>query len=223
MADHFVAYLFDDIHVTFEDLVRARDAAVRVIGTSMRPSDRAAIYTTSGQLILEFTSDQAKLQATLARLRPNPVTHGLGHGVDCPDISYFLADRIVNMNDAQALQVSLLNYQACSNNQYATANEVMGYAQRALHDGEQETRLASSVLVQVIRRLTAMPGQRNIVLASPGFFVPFADQSDITDAINRAIRANVVISLWTCAGCGRIRAMTSPGRGRPAAPGWSAW
>jgi VWFA-related protein len=217
MADHFVAYLFDDVHVAFEDLTRARDAAVRVIGTSMRPSDRAAIYTTSGQLILEFTSDQAKLQATLARLRPNPVTHGLGHGVDCPDISYFLADRIVNMNDAQALQVSLLNYQACSNNQYATANEVMGYAQRALHDGEHETRLASSVLVQVIRRLTAMPGQRNIVLASPGFFVPFADQSDITDAINRAIRANVVISsldvrgLWTDPGYDVTRPGTAGG------------
>jgi hypothetical protein len=48
-----------------------------------------------------------------------------------------------------------------------------------------------------------MPGQRNLVLASPGFFVPFADQTDVTDVISRAIRANVIIStldvrgLWT--------------------------
>src|ERR1035438_66451 len=27
IAEHFVAYLFDDLHVKFEDLVRARDAA----------------------------------------------------------------------------------------------------------------------------------------------------------------------------------------------------
>src|SRR6202034_4269278 len=70
IADHFVAYLFDDLHVKFEDLARARDAAGRLLATSMQPADRAAIYTTSGQVMLEFTSDQAKLQQTLLRIRP---------------------------------------------------------------------------------------------------------------------------------------------------------
>jgi len=203
LADHFVAYLFDDLHVKFEDLARARDAAGRVIASSMQPADRAAIYTTSGQVVLEFTNDKAKLQETLARLRPVSATGGIGHGMDCPDISYFLADRIVNLNDPQALQVATLNYQACSSNQFATANEVMGFAQRALHEGEHETHLAATVLIQVIRRMAAMPGQRNIVLASPGFLVPAEQQTELTDVINRAIRSNVVISsldvrgLWT--------------------------
>src|ERR1019366_8314558 len=44
LADHFVAYLFDDVHVQAEDIMRARDAAARVIATSMQPADRAAIY-----------------------------------------------------------------------------------------------------------------------------------------------------------------------------------
>ena len=203
LADHFVAYVFDDLHAAFGDLSRTRDAATRVIAASMQPADRAAIYTTSGQIVQEFTGDKAKLQETLARLRPAPVAGGIGHGLDCPDISYYMADRIVNLNDPQAIQVALINYKACSNNPYATANEVMGFAQRALHDGEHETRLTASVLVQVIRRIAAMPGQRNIVLASPGFLVPFDEQPEVTDAINRAIRANVVIStldvrgLWT--------------------------
>lgn len=206
LADHFVAYLFDDLHGKFEDLVRARDGAAHVISSSMKPSDRAAIYTTSGQVTQEFTGDKAKLQDTLGRLRPASATGGPGHGLDCPDISYFMADRIVNLNDAQALQVALLSYQSCSNNQYATANEVMMFAQRALHDGEHETRLAASVLVQVVRRLAAMPGQRSLVLASPGFLVPFEDQPDVTNVITRAIRANVIIStldirgLWTSPG-----------------------
>ena len=58
--------------------------------------------------------------------------------------------------------------------------------------------------MQVVRRLAAMPGQRNLVLASPGFLVPFADQAEVTNVIDRAIRANVIIStldvrgLWTC-------------------------
>jgi len=203
IADHFVAYLFDDVHAAFEDLVRSRNAAARVIAASMQPADRAAIYTTSGQIVLEFTSDKAKLQETLARLRPAPVAGAIGHGLDCPDISYYMADRIVNMNDPQAIQVALVNYKACSLNPYATASMMTGFADTALHQGEHQTRLAASILVQVVRRMAAMPGQRNIVLASPGFLVPTADQPDITDIINRAIRANVVISsldvrgLWT--------------------------
>jgi VWFA-related protein len=206
IADHFVAYLFDDLHAKFEDLARARDAAARVIATSMQPADRAAVYTTSGQIVQEFTNDKAKLQETLARLRPAPVAGAIGHGLDCPDISYYMADRIVNMNDPQAIQVALINYKACSLNPYATASMMTGFADTALHQGEHQTRLAASVLVQVVRRIAAMPGQRNIVLASPGFLVPFADQPDITDVINRAIRANVVISsldlrgLWTLPG-----------------------
>ena len=203
LADHFVAYLFDDIHTQAVDLMRARDAAAHAIETSLQPADRAAIYTTSGRIVQEFTGDKTLLQETLARLRPAPVAGGLGHGLDCPDISYYMADRIMNMNDPQAIQVALVNYKGCSGNSFATANEIIGYAQRALQNGEHETRLATGVLVQVVRRITAMPGQRNIVLASPGFLVAFDHQTDVTDIINRAIRANVVIStldvrgLWT--------------------------
>jgi VWFA-related protein len=217
LADHFVAYLFDDIHAAFEDLARSRDAAMRVIASSMQRADRAAIYTTSGQIVLEFTSDKEKLQETLARLRPAPVAGGIGHGLDCPDISYYMADRIVNMNDPQATQVALINYRACSMNPYATANEVMGFAQGALHQGEHQTRLAVSVLVQVVRRMAAMPGQRSIVLASPGFLVPSPDQPDITDVIDRAIRANVIVStldlrgLWTLPGFDASRSAPAGG------------
>jgi len=203
LADHFVAYLFDDVHVNAEDIMRARDAAARVIATSMQPAERAAIYTTSGQVVQEFTDDKVKLQEALARLQPTPVAGGSRHGMDCPDISFYMADRIINLNDPQAIQVALVNYQACSSNPYATANMVIGFAESALTAGEHETRLATTVLVQVVRRVAAMPGQRSIVLASPGFFVPFADQTDVTDVINRAIKAKVIIStldvrgLWT--------------------------
>ena len=202
MADHFGAYLFDDVHAKFEDLARSRDAAARVI-VDMQPADRAAIYTTSGQVTQDFTADKARLQDTLARLRPAPVAGGLGHGLDCPDISYYMADRIVNQNDPIAIQVALANYKACSGNPYVTANELMGFAEQALRSGEHETRLNASVLQQVVRRMTALPGERAIVLASPGFLVTFDDQPFITEIISRAIRARVMIStldmrgLWT--------------------------
>jgi hypothetical protein len=63
-----------------------------------------------------------------------------------------------------------------------------------LSNGEHESRLALTVLRDVVRRLTVMPGQRAVVLVSPGFLTPFDLMQDRTDVIDRAIRANVLIS-----------------------------
>ena len=69
VADRFVAYLFDDVHLSPGDLSRIRDAADRHMGT-LRPTDRAAVYTLSGQLALEFTDNRAQLHDALFRLKP---------------------------------------------------------------------------------------------------------------------------------------------------------
>ncbi len=121
------------------------------------------------------------------------------------------------MNDPQALQVSLAQYQACSGNERATSNEMMVYAQQALQTGEQSTHLSIGVLDRVVRRLAAMPGQRSIVLASPGFLVTISYQPEVTDVINRAIRSNVLINsldargLWTPPGFDASRQATLGG------------
>ncbi len=39
-----------------------------------------------------------------------------------------------------------------------------------------------------------MPGQRNIVLVSPGFLLPFGSRGDETQVLDNAIRSNVIIS-----------------------------
>src|ERR1039457_3057014 len=54
----FIAYLFDDVHMKCGDLARSRDAAGRHIDNALRTTDRAAIYTTSGQTIQDFTDDR---------------------------------------------------------------------------------------------------------------------------------------------------------------------
>jgi hypothetical protein len=52
-----VAYIFDDIHAAFGDLVQARDAALRHIA-ALRSEDRAAVFTTSGEIGLDFTANR---------------------------------------------------------------------------------------------------------------------------------------------------------------------
>src|SRR5438105_3493687 len=57
--ERFLAYLFDDIHLNPGDLMRVRNAAGHHMET-LGPTERAAIFTTSGQTELEFTDDRAK-------------------------------------------------------------------------------------------------------------------------------------------------------------------
>ncbi len=201
IASRFVAYVFDDVHLKFADIAYTREAAARVLATQFQPADRVAIYTTSGQLVQDFTDDQAKLQDALLRLRPRPSSGDLA--AKCPDISFFLADLIVNRDDGLALMVATENYKACSHNPYLTTQETLSMALSALHDGEYETRLATTSLKNFVRRLSAMPGQRTIVFTSPGFFLPFFDQQEVGEIINQAIRAKVIVStldsrgVWT--------------------------
>ncbi len=200
IANRFVAYVFDDLHLHFEDIVRARQAVATYLEKSLQPNERVAIYTISGKNMLEFTGDLQKLQAALAKLQPNPIRGGT---LKCPDITYYMADRIVNQNDGQALALATQDYRQCTLNQYITPIETMGAAQNALSDGELESRQATLVLKEIIRRLSAAPGQRSIVLTSPGFIIAFYNQQDITEVTDRAVRANVVINsldargLWT--------------------------
>ena len=81
--------------------------------TSALPkTDRAAIYTTSGQNTVEFTDDIDKLQADLLLLRNRSISNG-SPANQCPDISYYMADMILNKNDTQTLNLAAQEAVAC--------------------------------------------------------------------------------------------------------------
>ncbi|MBZ5583032.1 MAG: VWA domain-containing protein [Acidobacteriia bacterium] len=194
MPDRFVAYLFDDLHLKIEDLIRIRQAAARHFSASLRPGDRAAIYTTSGQTMLEFTSDRDRLDATLKKLMPRPIGGGQS-GFDCPDIGFYQADLILNHHDQEALDAAISELLVCSPGiqRDVAVMMVQQHARQVLEAGELQTRVAFNVVRDVIRRMSSLPGQRSIVLASPGFLAPdlLPEESDLID---RAIRGGVVIS-----------------------------
>jgi VWFA-related protein len=69
----FITYFFDDVTIRdFGDLKRIRDAAARQLG-ALQPGDRAAIFTSSCSVELDFTNDRLKLQAAVSRLEPHPL------------------------------------------------------------------------------------------------------------------------------------------------------
>ena len=198
IPDRYVAYLFDDVHLEFGDLSRVRDATDRHFA-SLEPSARAAILTTSGQTTLDFTDDRAKLHETLLRLQPRPISRS--GGADCPHVTYYMADLIQNKNDPQALQAAAEDAIVCMHLDTSSPGTVQMAAQSAqmaasmaLNNGDHETRISLNVLREAVRRMAAMPGQRNLVLISPGFFAPNDLIEFKTEVIDRALHANVVIS-----------------------------
>jgi VWFA-related protein len=212
VPSRYIAYFFDDMHVQFPDLAQARNAAARQI-EALQPTDRAAIYTTSGQVRLDFTDDRAALIATLNRIVP----HSLSRTdlTPCPDISYYMADAIENRNDAQATQVAAADAVNCGAAATATITKglpagqslslgnpvglVHTVARRVLETGDQEILISLTTLQEVVRRIASMPGQRIIILVSPGFMninaLPM--QSEIA---NRALHSGVIINSLDPAG-----------------------
>lgn len=189
LADRYVAYVFDDLHLSAGDLAAARNAAERL---SSRP---AAIYTTSGQTMLDFTNDAARLRDTLDRIQPRSKMSATG--TECPDLSYYWADLIQNKHDPQALQAAVQETILCARLDPQTMQNIaqsmaQAAASRVISLGETEARLSLKLLRDVVRRTATMPGQRNVVVVSPGFLV-LENRSDELDIIDRAIRANVTI------------------------------
>jgi VWFA-related protein len=197
LPQRFVSMLFDDVHLSMEDTVFVRDAATKFFG-ALAPSDRVAINTTSGQLTQDYTSDHALLEKALLQVLPRPLT--VHSSFDCPDMTYYEADLIANRNDVQAIAVAQQETLQCAFNgstdpraASAALAQAQAVAYRALADGDNETEFAYRHIQTAIQRMTSLPGQRVLVFVSPGFILSTL-QTEASDMVDRATRANVVIN-----------------------------
>jgi VWFA-related protein len=194
LPDRYVAYVFDDIHLNFENLAQVRAAAERHFAESLAPNARAAIYTTSGRVTLDFTEDRPKLHAALLRIAVGPNAEPSPDVACPPGITVYEADHILNKMDGEALAAAAAEVNRCipgipnpSILARAIANQVLG----ANH---VNTGSSLSALGTVVQRLSVMPGGRSIVLVSPGYLVLSDLRGLEMELMDRAIRSNVVIS-----------------------------
>lgn len=192
--DRFVAWLFDDIHLSFSDLALARQASEKYLRAHVTQSSRMAVYSTSGQTSVDFTDDRDKLSAGLTDLKPRPVARSMAQ--ECPDISYYMADLIVNKNDPIALHAAAQETLVCMQlpNLQSAMPMVQPAANRALSAGEHETRIALLTMKNLVDRMSRMPGERVIVMISPGFHRLDDQLQEETGLIDKAIKANVTIN-----------------------------
>jgi hypothetical protein len=66
----------------------------RHIDESLDPASRAAIFITSGRMLAGFTGDRERLHQAVNSVQP--WTGGPDPHQDCPPISYYMAELLVN-------------------------------------------------------------------------------------------------------------------------------
>ena len=196
LPDRFVALVFDDTHLSLQDASFARSQADKFLD-STSTTDRLAIYTTSGQSTLEFTADKAALHHAILGIVPRPLM-AQGLGGECPEITHYMADQIENKRDTVAQAVAVEETVQCQfSGDETKQSQALAIVQtavlRALSAGDTENEFTYRHLEDVLRRLSSMPGERIMLLVSPGFLLTTA-YLDESGVIDRANRSNVVIN-----------------------------
>src|ERR1700730_664953 len=189
----FTALLFDDVHANFGNLPQLQAAGSHFVSKGLSRDERLGIFTTSGKVTVDFTDDRAALQAGLRKLQPNPLPGSRGN--TCPTLTHFSANQIVNRHDSRTTQAAIgeVSGECGVKDPKLAAEMVKAAAEQILTLGDMATNLALKALSDVVSRLSTLPGQRAVVLASPSFLVSDSEHHEY-EVIDRAVRSHVIIS-----------------------------
>lgn len=192
----FLALYFDDVHMNFDQIVRTRNAAERYLAKELAAGDHVGIFTSSGRNGVDFTRDPEKIHATLAALQPRPVVQ---QGANpCPNISEYQAYLIVDQHDPDATEFAVRDMLNCQfNNEPRMINQAQEGAQseaiRRMSQADVETEYSLRKMDQVIQRLSFLPGQRTLLMISPGLLT-ITLREHLNKIIDAALRRNVIIN-----------------------------
>jgi VWFA-related protein len=206
--ERFLALYIDDLHSSDADMAQVRDAADRYLAANLGPKDRVAIFT-STTMLSDFTADPKQIHAALSKLQVSS-RRAVG-STDCPGLSDYQAQEITkypnNYNmDAWVMALQEAADRNCfsvvdplprdtdrSQQTTRSASVILMRAQSLVAQAEVLARTNLQELGQVVRYIAQMPGQRTIVLVSPGFLSQ-GEQYQLDRIIDRALRSHVVIS-----------------------------
>ena len=198
----YVALYFDDVHLRNEDAMRVKIAALKYVNGAFLPGDLMGVFTSSGRVSLDFTDDPVKVRQTISKILPHPITTDPDR--ECPEIFDYQAYLIVQQHDTNAIQIASEEYFHCNCEQLGDPSaqaqcrqlgdrSVESYAMRILNVYETNTQAALRGLDELVRHLTAFPGQRTVMMVSPGFLTP-TYESKIDEILDRAVHANVTVN-----------------------------
>ena len=214
----FLAFYFDDLNTPDADMIYVRDAANQYLAANLQPTDRVAIFT-STKMLSDFTADPQQIHNALDKLKTSGRSMMRIH--DCPDLSDYQALQITQQENPEysdawkiALddaanrchmmmpssgdQASEADIPKGGNNpspltDSALANAIRSMARNVVFQTEIQARSNLLQLERVVDYTAQMPGQRTVILVSPGFLAE-SEQFSLDRVIDHALRAQVVIS-----------------------------
>ena len=197
----FVAFVFDDVHLTLADFMNARAAALKHVEKGLSPQERIALFTLSGKISLEFTDDVAKFREMLMQIVPVPPPKHF------PPASFYTADQyqknpgseIAGLGDPSLPEVltmqTLVTLDCYPGMTAGVAINVARDTFRAVfNEGTSAAVNAFRVLTNLVRLLGSMPGDRVMIFVSPGIYLNDELQRGLSESIDRATRLGVVIN-----------------------------
>jgi VWFA-related protein len=205
---------FDDRHTSTPELQRMQKAAMRFIKGGLGPGARAAVYSTSQGLTLDFTGDTVAIAAAIEKLRSHIRLSEMGL-LPCPRITPYMAYQIDTVMDFEALQAAVREQEACGSSDPtlqssapvttgpvgANANDPHLLSKTAVEQQASATMMmvrddslnTFDALNNAMALLTRTPGTRIFLMVSSGFLAGMLS-TERDAVVNRAIHAGVVIN-----------------------------
>jgi VWFA-related protein len=224
--NRFTVFLFDDRHLNPSDLVRTQQAALRALNQTFAPNDYAAVVSFMG-VNSGITHDRAALKAAVTHITVHHEFQRDNH--DCPDISYYSADKILNQHDDNEFAIAVAKVKSCSqmqamdpagsntgaieNPQTPSQRLAVQAATRALAIGQEDARQSLLSVGTVVRAMSKLSGQRTLILVSPGFLSLSPEMMTFKSQLfDQALAANVIINALDARGlyAGNIDASEGP-------------
>lgn len=199
----YIAFYFDEFNSSEANLVQARDASDHYLETGLRPNEFVAIFTAE-KMLCDFTSDPKKIHDALMQLHAS--ARGPANEHLCPDLSDYQAYQILQTNDMEgdAWRVAIAEAKTCPVAAFsgpanplkpspAELQPIRMLAQRIVDQAQGLTSANLGQFEKVVRYIGQAPGQRSVVLVSPGFLSQ-SGQYTLDRIIDRALRDQVVIN-----------------------------
>jgi VWFA-related protein len=193
-----VVLLFDDLQLDTEAMSRAKIAADKLIDDFHDAGSRFAITTTSGESQNELTDDVATLHKTIGALKPRQLgAFSVVKTGQCPAMSFYEAELIALESDPGAISMAQTDTMNCAHLDPSAEQQAnmmaLEMAQQVVMAGSTAAQSALRRLADIVTRLTPLPGQRSVVLISPGFLT-YTFDPNISELLDRASDASIAIN-----------------------------
>jgi VWFA-related protein len=144
-----------------------------------------------------LTRDHATLQAAIMKLKPQELYRHIGR--QCPDVDYYMGDLIANKHNMSAFDAAVQDAFVCGNltgdMRHLAEGMARSAAAEALRIGDQDVRVTLGFVGELVSRMAALPGQRTLILVSPGFLTLTPEATNFkSEIMDGAARSNVTIS-----------------------------